>query len=122
MSNDTNPNTVAAVRRVIEEMQYLVDHPRIQQRRWVASGKNWLSILQIALGELDSKQTLLSAFESEEPHAYTIVGINVSSGQRYANIRVDTVQYIEVYRGGEVGHRLVRGGTAVSHSRMELNI
>jgi hypothetical protein len=37
---------------MIEEMEYLVAHPRIQQKRWVAKGNTWLPVLRTAQEDL----------------------------------------------------------------------
>lgn len=44
--------TIAALQHVIEEMQHLVEHPRIQQKTWVASGQRWLPVLNQAKEDL----------------------------------------------------------------------
>jgi len=70
--NHPNQRTVEAIDKMMEEMQYLVDHPRMQQRNWVAKGKVWLPILEHAREDLqrevdqndllgDSHQALLGA-------------------------------------------------------------
>lgn len=43
---------VEAVGKLIAEITYLVQHPRIQQKTWVANGKRWLPILEIAQAEI----------------------------------------------------------------------
>ena len=49
-----NPNarTIEALEKMIEEMEYLVAHPRIQQKTWVAKGKTWLPTLRTARQDL----------------------------------------------------------------------
>jgi hypothetical protein len=44
MSIHPNARTVEAMEKMIAEMQYLVEHPRIQQKTWVASGRRWLPV------------------------------------------------------------------------------
>lgn len=72
MSSHPNARTIAAIEKMMEEMQYLVDHPRMQQRNWVAKGREWLPVLEHAREDLqrdvqqndfaiDSYQALLSA-------------------------------------------------------------
>ncbi len=58
MSDQPNARTVAALESVIKQMQYLVEHPRMQQRNWVASGREWLPVLHNAVEDLqrDVKQ------------------------------------------------------------------
>jgi hypothetical protein len=52
MIEHPNKRTVAALEKVMEEIQFLVDHPRMEQRNWVAKGKQWLPILQHAKEDL----------------------------------------------------------------------
>lgn len=74
MTQHPNARTVEAIEKMMEEMQYLVDHPRMQQRNWVAKGRVWLPILQHAKEDLqrdvqqrdfvlESYQSLLAALE-----------------------------------------------------------
>ncbi len=74
MSEHPNARTIDALEKMIAGMQYLVDHPRMQQRNWVASGQQWLPILQHAKEDLqrevthndfvaESYQELLAALE-----------------------------------------------------------
>ncbi|MBN8640071.1 MAG: hypothetical protein J0M07_32465 [Anaerolineae bacterium] len=113
MSNQMNPNTVAALERIIQEIRYLVDHPRIQQRTWVASGKTWLPLLQIIYGELTG-QTASAASDDSPPRAdqdtgSLLVEVNSGDGQTYINVTLANVQQVDVYRGGEPGYRYIRG-------------
>ena len=57
--------TIQDLETVMEEMQFLVDHPRMQQKRWVAKGKVWLPILQNAKEDLQ---------HCTEPHDMAIEG------------------------------------------------
>jgi hypothetical protein len=57
MSEHSAARTVAALAEIIEVMQNLVNHPRVQQRRWVALGKTWLPILQHAKEDLEREVT-----------------------------------------------------------------
>lgn len=57
--------TIDGLIKIIEEMQYLVEHPRIQQKTWVAKGRVWLPVLQNAKEDLES---------SLEPHNIAIEG------------------------------------------------
>ncbi|MCA0455582.1 MAG: hypothetical protein LCI00_16525 [Chloroflexi bacterium] len=74
MSDHPNARTVAELEKMITGMQFLVDHPRMQQRNWVASGKKWLPILHHAVEDLqretkhndfvaESYQEILAALE-----------------------------------------------------------
>jgi hypothetical protein len=38
---------------MIKEMQFLVSHPRMQQRNWVEKGHEWLPVLQYAIEDLE---------------------------------------------------------------------
>lgn len=44
--------TAAQIEQVMAEMQYFIDHPPIQQRRWVEKGRTWLLVLQQARAHL----------------------------------------------------------------------
>lgn len=46
MASHPNARTIAAIEKLMNEMQHLVDHPRMQQRNWVAKGREWLPVLQ----------------------------------------------------------------------------
>jgi hypothetical protein len=72
MANHSNARTIAAIEKMMNEMQYLVDHPRMQQRNWVAKGREWLPVLEHTKEDLqrevqqndfviDSHQALLGA-------------------------------------------------------------
>ena len=74
MADKAKARTVAALEQMIEDMQFLVDNPRMQQRRWVAKGKEWLPTLHNAVEDLqqdvsqqdfvlESYQSLLAVFE-----------------------------------------------------------
>ena len=54
-SSHPNARTVSAIEKMMEEMQYLVDHPRMQQRNWVAKGKEWLPVLHHAKEDLEKE-------------------------------------------------------------------
>lgn len=64
MSEHPNARTIEAIEKMIEGMQYLVDHPRMQQRNWVASGRQWLPILHHAIEDLQ-KETKHNDYVSE---------------------------------------------------------
>jgi len=72
MSVNPNARIAEAIEKMMNEMQYLVDHPRMQQRNWVAKGREWLPVLQHTKEDLqrevqqndfviDSHQSLLGA-------------------------------------------------------------
>lgn len=45
MSESHLTRLLAELETLITQMQYLVEHPRMQQRNWVANGKVWIPIL-----------------------------------------------------------------------------
>lgn len=47
-----NARTIKELDTIVEEMEYLVAHPRIQQKTWVAKGKTWLPVLRVARQDL----------------------------------------------------------------------
>ncbi len=47
-----NARTIAALEQMQEEMEWLMAHPRIQQKTWVAKGKTWLPTLRMARQDL----------------------------------------------------------------------
>jgi len=113
MPDHPNPNIVAALERLMQDMQHLVDHPRIQQRTWVASGKEWLKLLHIVHGELTG-QRLAAAPNDTNPLAENdtpsiLVEVNADGGQTFITVALPNVQQVEVYRGGEPGFKDVRG-------------
>jgi hypothetical protein len=59
MNMNIHPATRTAneLETVIKQMEFLVEHPRIQQRNWVANGRNWLPILRTARIDLVSSTT-----------------------------------------------------------------
>lgn len=57
MADLAQERTLGELEQMIKEMQYLVDHPRMQQRNWVASGKRWLPILEHTVDGLQSEVT-----------------------------------------------------------------
>ncbi|MBK8024746.1 MAG: hypothetical protein IPK19_25815 [Chloroflexi bacterium] len=109
----SNPNTVAALERLMHEMQNLVDHPRIQQRTWVARAKEWLPLLQIVHGELTGQRQSAAADDgtplTDRETASMLGEVSVAGGQTFINVPLATVAQVEVYRGGEPGYRYVRG-------------
>ncbi|MFN8378116.1 MAG: hypothetical protein U0452_05540 [Anaerolineae bacterium] len=75
MASHINTRTVAAIEKMMSQMQYMVEHPRMQQRNWVSLGKEWLPILGQAKEDLqreveqndfilDSHHALLGALEA----------------------------------------------------------
>ena len=43
---------VSELQKIIDEMERLVQHPRIQQKTWVAKARGWLPVLRIANEQL----------------------------------------------------------------------
>lgn len=113
MPNQPNPNTVAALERIMLEMQNLAAHPRIQQRTWVARAKEWIPLLQIVHGELTGQRLAAVPDDvnppAENDTASILVEVNAGGGQTFINVTLANVQQVEVYRGGEPGYRHVRG-------------
>ncbi len=97
-----NPNTAAALRQIIESIRYLVDHPRIQQKTWVASGKKWLPVLEIVYGELSNEQRSGTIDMAQAPLVKDLgsilVEVNVSVNQTFMNIDLADVSQVEVHR------------------------
>jgi hypothetical protein len=125
MPNSPNARTVAALQKMIIEIQYLVDHPRMQQRNWVAKGRTWLPILQHAIEDLSSALGVsVSAPETHNPinQMAILVKVNVANDETYLNIDLEDVREVNVYRGGEPGHRYVRGAHSDLHLRMAKSI
>jgi hypothetical protein len=112
MSNDSNARTIAALEKMIHEMQFLVDHPRMQQRNWVASGKIWLPILRHAIEDL-SRVPGSSAANTVSPSPAVesksiLVKVNAGGGETYVHVSLENVAEVTVYRSGE-GYRYTRG-------------
>lgn len=65
MSNLHTKRTIEALETMIAEMQFLVEHPRMQQKRWVAKGKTWLPVLHNAKEDLaiESYRAIMAVFE-----------------------------------------------------------
>lgn len=91
-----NPNTVAALARIIQEIRYLVENPRIQQRTWVASGKEWLPLLYIVHGELTGRTEALPATPPAVSAETILVTVNLSGGENYVQIAFDAVDRTQV--------------------------
>jgi len=110
MPNQPNPNTIVALERVMQEIQNLVDHPRIQQRTWVASGKKWLPLLQIIHGELTGRSEALPAIAVPENEEVMLVKVNMSASETYVQIKLADIDRIQVNRvRGSSGFTLKNG-------------
>lgn len=105
-SRTPNPNTIAALERIIQEIRYLVDHPRIQQRTWVASGKAWLPLLYIIHGELTGQTVPLPGSTPLPDEDAMLVKVNLSGGENYVQIKLDDIARIQVNR--------VRGSSSIT--------
>ena len=70
MSQHQNARTIEALQKIIETMQYYVDHPRIQQRNWVASGRQWLPTLHHAIEDL---QRSVDHYETATEHVGSLL-------------------------------------------------
>lgn len=74
MANHPNARTITAIEKMMNKMQYLVDHPEIQHNR-IVKGREWLPVPQHTKEDLqrevqqndfllDSHQALLGALAS----------------------------------------------------------
>jgi len=66
MPDFATERTITALRHMIEEMQFLVSNPRMQQKRWVASGQRWLPVLNQAKEDL---ARMSAAHTANEPRS-----------------------------------------------------
>jgi len=48
MTKTSNEHVADQLSEIIEQIEYFIEHPRIQQKRWVARGKEWLPTLRHA--------------------------------------------------------------------------
>jgi hypothetical protein len=120
MNNQNYARTIAALEKMISEMQYLVEHPRMQQRNWVAKGRAWLPLLRHAIEDL-SKQPEAAKEGTEmtqnlNRNETMLIKVNVSGGETYVHINLDDVAQVTVARKGEPGYYVPRG----AHSGFEL--
>jgi len=98
-SRTPNPNAVAALERILREIQYLTEHPRIQQRTWVARGKEWLPLLQIVHSELTGQPATLSTVTPPENEDTMLIKVSMSADETYMQIKLDEIDRIQVNRG-----------------------
>lgn len=91
-----NPDALNALELVIQEVRYLVEHPRIQQRTWVASGTRWLPLLHIIHGELTGRTGAPVEVALPEDENTMLVKVNMSTGTNYAQIRLSDIDRIQV--------------------------
>lgn len=123
MTDHASKRTIAALEKMIQEMRFLVDNPRMQQKRWVALGRTWLPTLYQAkedlarLGESAPPLTL----DSQEPVTHSedaiLVQISQGKGETYINIKLADIAEVSVARHGEPGHYVQRGAT--NHFRLK---
>jgi hypothetical protein len=98
MPNQLNSNTLAALERVMQEIKNLVDHPRIQQRTWVARGKEWLPILQIVHGELTGQTEPSPIVTPPEDIGSILIKVNMSADETYVQVKLADIDRIQVNR------------------------
>lgn len=113
-----NERTIEALKRMVAQIEYLVQHPRIQQRTWVANGRDWLPILHHAIEDLTEQgNTQLPAPETpstatvspEVEAAMLLVKVSAGSSETYVNINLNDITKVTVDRSGEPGYRYQRG-------------
>lgn len=108
-----NPCAVAQLELIMQEVQHLVAHPRIQQKTWVARAKQWLPLLRIIRSELiDQPQSAVPDNDtavSAQNNGAILVEINAEHGQTFLSVALSDVQQVAVYRGDEPGYARVRG-------------
>lgn len=115
--------TVEAIERMIQEMQFLVDHPRMQQKRWVAMGRTWLPTLYQAredlarLGNSVQSQTQADHEQTTESEDTILVRVNQGKGETYINVKLADIAEVSVAHHGEPGHYVQRGAT--NHFRLK---
>lgn len=82
----TNLRTVTALEKMIQEMQFLTEHPRMQQKNWVAKGKEWLPILHHVKEDLQ-QETNQQDFTKEAYQGLLMVleRVGVKAEKRDAN-------------------------------------
>lgn len=108
-----NPSAVAQLERIMQEMQHLVAHPRIQQKTWVARAKEWLPLLGIIRSELigqpESAVPASSAASPAQDDGAILVEVNTEHSKTFISVNLSDVQQVTVYRGDEPGYARVRG-------------
>lgn len=55
MREHPSKRTLDELEQMIKDIRYFLDHPRIQQNRWVAKGTTWIPILERTREELRSE-------------------------------------------------------------------
>lgn len=119
MTDHASKRTIAALEKMMQEMQFLVDNPRMQQKRWVAMGRTWLPILNDAKEDLLrlGQSVLPSSGEvqalSSEPARQESILIKISqgNGETYLNLKLDEVAEVTVARQGEPGQPVQSNAT-----------
>lgn len=112
MPNSNHARTIAAVQKMISEIQYLVDHPRVQQRTWVAKGQVWLPILHHVIEDLGGEP--YTATEAEptttpvESNVSLLIKVSAGYNETFVNIQLDDIKNVTVCRSGS-GYPAQRG-------------
>src|SRR5690606_40240138 len=98
-------------------LQLLVDHPRMQQKRWVAAGKVWLPILYQAKDDCARPVTMTTPaaqpieLPSAKPEPAILVKVNYGKGETYVNVKLGEVAQVSVAHHWVIGYRVQRGAT-----------
>jgi len=118
-----NERTIDALKRIVEQIEYLVQHPRIQQKTWVASGREWLPVLLHAIEDLtelgnntlplleESTSSIASIqpITAEVETPMLLIKVSEGSSETYVNISLNDITKVTVDRNGEPNHRYQRG-------------
>lgn len=96
-----NPSSITELDRVMQEIQELIEHPRIKQRTWVAKGKTWLPILQIIHGELTRRHSSQDdpnqiTIDNTPPSPMILVQVQTRSSKAFINIPLTDIKEVQV--------------------------
>lgn len=112
MTNTASKYLIDDLEKLIHEMQYLVDHPRIQQKTWVANGRKWLPILHRIKGEIttarDTSQPQPAEPVPQKPKTPIVLEVHWK-GQTFMTFDLEEVAQVTIDRSGEPGYRAERG-------------
>jgi len=67
--SEAHKRTIEDLGKVISTMQFLQEHPRMQQRNWVASSRDWLPVLHRV------QEDLIAPLESHELLNEALAGV-----------------------------------------------
>jgi hypothetical protein len=119
MTDHASKRTIAALEKMMQEMQFLVDNPRMQQKRWVAMGRTWLPILNDAkedllrLGQSDAAPSAEVQASPAAPAGEESILIKISqgSGETYLNLKLDEIAEVSVAHHSEPGQKIQSDAT-----------